>query len=246
MRMAASPSAAVQTAIKVARIAEMEEYGLQIWTAQPAEPDDAQWAELALLLDETEQLRAGQFRVVADRRTYVLAHALRRAALAGELAVAPDEIVISHEIGGKPVLAAPPGRPGLFFSHSRCRAAVALALSRAGPVGIDVASIAPAIADFDLLARFVALPQARQRETELGSDPAHQFFFYWTALEAFWKAAGTGLAAGNPRIGCVKNPGGTFDVLLETSTAQGPSARVVPVNAPPGCMVTLACLAPPA
>ena len=246
MMMAVSPSAAVQTAAAVAHIAEMEEYGVQIWMAQPAEPDEAQWAELALLLDETEQLQARQFKMATDRRAYVLAHALRRAALARALAVAPQEIFISHEATGKPVLVGAPAKRQMFFSHSRSRGAVVFALSHAGPIGIDVASIDTAIADFDLLAQFLALPEARRREADLGSDPAVQFFFYWTALEAFWKAAGTGLASGNPRIRCEKNRCGTFDLLLEAGGAQRPSARVVPVNAPPGCMVTLACLTPSA
>jgi len=240
--MAVSLSAATQAAVAVARIAEMEEYGVQIWTAQPDEPDEAQWAELALLLDETEQRRSRQFKMATDHRAYVLAHALRRAALARALAVAPHEIVISDEASGQPVLIGAPAKRQMFFSHSRSRDAVVFALSHAGPIGIDVASVDPAIADFDLLAQFVALPEARRREADLGSDPARQFFFYWTALEAFWKAAGTGLASGNPRIRCEKNRSGTFDILLEASGAQRPSARVVPVNAPPGCMVTLACL----
>src|SRR6185369_12209258 len=144
MMMAVSPSAAVQTAIAVAHIAEMEEYGVQIWTAQPAEPDQAQWAELALLLDETEQLRSRQFRMETDRRAYVLAHALRRAALARALAVTPHEIVISHEASGQPVLIGAPAKRQMFFSHSRSRDAVVFALSHAGPIGIDVASVDPA------------------------------------------------------------------------------------------------------
>lgn len=243
MMTAPSPGAAVQTALAAARIAEMKEYGVQVWTAQPAQLRESQWAQLAPLLDETEQRRSRQFRMAADCRAFVLAHALRRAALAQALALAPPEIVISHEASGKPVLA---GRAAdaICFSHSRCREAVAVAVSQAGPIGIDVASIDAAAADFDLLARFVALPEARRREAELGNDPARQFFFYWTALEAFWKAAGTGLASGNPRIRCARNRSGTFDILLETGAAPYSGARIIPVSAPPGCMVTLACLTP--
>jgi 4'-phosphopantetheinyl transferase len=244
MITAVSPRVAVQTAIDVARIVEMEEHGVQIWTAEPAEPDEAQWTALALLLDEAEELRSRQFRMAEDRRAYVLAHALRRAALARALAVAPHEIVVSHEASGKPVLAGPAAKGAIFFSHSRSRDAVVFALSHAAPIGIDVASVDITIADFDLLARFVALPEAKRREAELGSDLARQFYFYWTALEAFWKAAGTGLASGNPRIRCEKNRSGTFDILLETSGTQQPSARVIPVNSAAGFVVTLACLAP--
>jgi 4'-phosphopantetheinyl transferase len=244
MSMAVSPRDAMQTALDLARVDEVEEYGVQVWTAQPAELDEAQWPALGLLLDEAEELRSRQFKMAQDRRAYVLAHALRRAALACALAVAPHEIVVSHEAGGKPVLAGPAAKGAIFFSHSRSRDAVVFALSHAAPIGIDVASVDTANADFDLLARFVALPEAKRREAELGSDPARQFFFYWTALEAFWKAAGTGLASGNPRIRCQKNRLGTFDILLDMSSAQQSSARVIPINSAARYMVTLACLTP--
>jgi 4'-phosphopantetheinyl transferase len=242
MTIAVSPRDAMRTAIDLARIDDVEHDGVQIWTAQPAEPDETQWAALTVLLDEAEELRSRQFRMAEDRRSYVLAHALRRAALARALSVSPHEIVIAHEAGGKPVLVGPAATGAIFFSHSRSRDAVVFACSHAGPIGIDVASVDAAIADFDLLARFVALPEAKRREAELGSDLARQFFFYWTALEAFWKAAGTGLASGNPRIRCEKNRSGTFDILLETSGAQQPSARVIPAISAAGCVVTLACL----
>jgi len=244
--MAASPTDAVQTAMEVARIDEIEEYGVQIWTAHAAEPGQGQWAELDSLLDETEQLRSRQFRMAVDRRAYVLAHALRRAALARALAFSPHDVVISHETSGKPVLAGARAEREVFFSLPRSRDVVVFALSMAAPIGIDVAAIDTTIVDFDLLGRFVALPQASRREADLGSDPTRQFLFYWTALEAFWKAAGTGLASGNPRIRCEKNRFGTFDILLEMSGARETCACVVPVNAPAGCMVTLACLRPSA
>lgn len=236
---------ATQVAVEVARLAAIEPYGVQIWTACPGEPDDAQWGELALLLDATEQVRAGQFRREADRRAYVLAHALRRAALARTLAVDPDEIAISHEATGRPVLTSPSAPGDIFFSHSRSRDAVACAVTRAAPVGIDIESIDGVIADFDLLAPYAALPDPRRCEAELGPYRSRQFFFYWTALEAFWKAAGTGLSPANPRIRCAKNLSGMFEIGLETDGGEKSVGRVIPLQAPAGCSLTLALYTAP-
>jgi hypothetical protein len=84
----------------------------------------------------------------------------------------------------------------------------------------------------------VVLPDARQRETELGADPEQQFFFYWTALEAFWKAVGCGLSSANPPIRCQKTRNGRFEIF-QPASAIGTKAQVIALNAPPGCWLTL-------
>jgi 4'-phosphopantetheinyl transferase len=244
--MLPSRRGAAQCVLEAASAAAIEQpYGVRIWTACPADMDGLQWNQAALLLDEAEQLRSRRLRREADRRAYVLVHALRRAALACALAVEPQDIVISHDARGKPFLAGRPGEQALFFSHSRSREAVTCAVSSGGPIGIDVECLDAGLADFDLLARFMALPDARRRDTDLGPDPARQFFFYWTALEAFWKAAGTGLSDANPRISCTRNRLGLFDVALDADGMPAPMARVIAAAAPERCLVTLACMTHP-
>jgi phosphopantetheinyl transferase len=215
---------------------------VQIWTASPDDFNDAQFSVFSALLDGTERAKSSQFRQPADRRSYVLAHALRRIALAQALQVAPAELVFASEASGKPVLTVltAPHDPEIYFSHSHSRALVACAVTRLSPVGIDVACTQDGDADLDLLAGLVELPGARQREAELGADPAAQFFFYWTALEAFWKAAGCGLSSSNPPIRCQKAPTGRFEIFLP-KRAIGPQAQVIALSAPPGCWVTLVC-----
>lgn len=218
---------------------------VQIWTASPQNFQAAQCSDLSLLLDKTECLLSEQFNVEADRHAYVLAHALRRLALARALAVAPSSIVFSREANGKPVLVGPPER-AIFFGHSHTRAAVVCAVTRIGPIGIDAEVSQDRIADFELLESFVALPDAQRREEEVGADPARQFYFYWTALEAFWKATGTGLSSENPRIRCQKNRFGLFEISLEVDGPVKPVARVIPVQSPAGCSITLALSYPTA
>jgi phosphopantetheinyl transferase len=213
---------------------------VDIWTASPADFNDAQFSAFSALLDSTERAKASQFRQPADRRAYVLAHALRRVALAQALQLAPAELAFASDAKGKPVLSAPRDRE-IYFSHSHCRALVACAVTRIGPVGIDVASTQDGDADLDLLTGLVDLPDARQREAELGADPVQQFFFYWTALEAFWKATGCGLASANPPIRCQKTQRGRFEISLPKSAlcAIHPKAEAIALSAPPDCWVTL-------
>jgi phosphopantetheinyl transferase len=218
-------------------VALKQAFDVDIWTASPDDFNDAQLSVCSAMLDGTERAKASQFRQPADRRAYVLAHALRRVALAQALQVAPAALVFACEVDGKPVLTVPRD-PEIYFSLSHSRALVACAVTPMGPIGIDVSSTQDGVADLDLLAGLVDLPDARQREAELGADPAEQFFFYWTALEAFWKATGCGLSSANPPIRCQKNQHGRFEIFLPAS-ALCPQAQAIALSAPAGCWVTL-------
>ena len=225
--------------VREAGVAVNQACDVQIWTASPADFDDAQWRELGVLLDSTERARSQQFKQPADRRAYVLAHALRRIALAQALQVAPAALSFSSDHRGKPLLRVP-HNSGIFFSHAHSRALVACAVTRIGPVGIDVACAQDGSADLDLLAGLVDLPDARRREAEIGADPAQQFLFYWSALEAFWKAVGCGLSSANPPVRCQKNRQGRFEILLEASGPSSPQARVIALQSPAACSMALA------
>jgi len=173
--------------------------------------------DLLRLLDASERERFGRFRHEADARAYMLAHAMRRAGVAKALGVSPGEIVFAHDDKGKPLLEGP-HRNDIFFSHSRRREGVACVVTRAGAVGIDVESARAGTegdgSGFSLLAPYMELPDAARRAADMGPDAHRQFRCYWTALEAYWKAQGTGLATSNPRVQCTRNPGGEFEVAI--------------------------------
>ena len=216
--------------MREARIGELE-----VWTAQPADFGAALAHDLDWLLDDCERERAARFKHEADRRSYVLAHALRRWVLARWLAVDPRKICFSQEPGGRPVLRAP-SDSALYFSHSRCRDAVACAVTRVAPVGIDVETARMSDADEEMIAQFVVL----RDDNRLARDErTARFYFHWTALEAFWKAEGKGLADGNPRIECRRNARGHFEAWLE-GDQRGPRARLLPIEASGGACITLA------
>lgn len=213
-----------------------------VWIARPQEVGDEQMRSLELTLDASEIERASKFRFEIDRRAYVVAHGLRRVALGDFLGVDPVSLVLTKQSSGEPVLIWPDERK-VFFSHAHTRELVAIAMASVSRVGIDVECVEPTKPDFELLAPYVVLPGVSQRDEELGTDPAAQFFFYWTALEAFWKAAGKGLSPENPRICCAKNGAGTFEITLEGDVEDCrrlPCASVSRIQAPEGCMISLA------
>lgn len=213
---------------------DAHEKQLEVWTARPADFGAALVQDLDPLLDDRERERAARFKHEADRRAYVLAHALRRSVLARWLAIDPREICFSQEPGGRPVLLAP-GGDALFFSHSRSRDAVACAVTRVAPIGIDVEAAHAAGVDEEMISRFV-VPSS---DIGLAQDErTARFYFYWTALEAFWKAQGKGLVDGSPRIECRQVAGG-FEIWLE-GDAGGPRARVFPIRHAPGASIALA------
>ncbi|MDB5928614.1 MAG: phosphopantetheinyl transferase-like protein [Polaromonas sp.] len=217
---------------------------MQVWTARPDEIEEAQWPVLNAWLDSAELSRSKRFRLQADSRAYVLAHALRRLAVARALAVDPASVSFSSQASGQPVLTAPQAHAAsLYFSHSHSRDLVMCAITQAGPVGIDVACVADAgSADLHMLSAFMALPDAPGRQAALGGDPARQFFFYWTVLEAYWKARGTGLSFAQPLIRCEKNRHGLFDIFLASAHAwQGAQQRAlaVPLRSTSSTLATL-------
>jgi phosphopantetheinyl transferase len=212
---------------------------LQVWTARTSDFGPAMPRDLDALLDAGERERAARFKHEADRRPYVLVHALRRAVLARWLAVDPRDVVLSREPGGRPLLLEPCD-DGLYFSHSRSRDAVALAVTRLAPLGVDVETVKPKGGDDSMISRFVVLDDDVGQPANQ-DERASRFYFHWTALEAFWKAQGKGLADGNPRIRCVRSARGDIEVWLE-SGGDAPQARLVSIPDSSGSCITLAVL----
>jgi 4'-phosphopantetheinyl transferase len=216
----------------------MQAFEVRVWTASVADAALDDWRSLSSVLDAAELARSLQFRFEADRRAYVLAHALRRCALGQELGRDPAALGFSHTGQGRPELVEPASRP-IFFSHSRTRGQVAFATSFDSPIGIDLEAMRADAADPALLQAFIDTPAAKEGG-EAAAPTTEQFYFYWTALEAFWKAMGTGLADANPKIRCQPNGAGVHEVRVDGAESDGAAACVVPLRAPAGNAMSLA------
>jgi len=191
----------------------MQTADVRLMTARPRDIDPDGWTTLHRLIDAGERRKAAGLVHEEDRQAFVLARALRRCAVAAELSLASGSIRFAETAQGAPLLV--DGPPDFHFSHSHCRRAVAVAVTRAAAVGVDVEHADTVTADD--LGAFVS-PQQRPAPGIAQPTATQQ----WTALEAFWKATGVGLSETNPRVAFRLEPGGNATVIFDQAM---PAAR---------------------
>ncbi|MFF5127732.1 4'-phosphopantetheinyl transferase family protein [Streptomyces syringium] len=121
---------------------------------------------------------------------------LVREAAADALRVPPGEIRIGREPGGRPRLGG--AAEGLHVSVSHCAGAVAVALSRLGPVGVDVERLRPLPA-VALGRRWFSAAEARWLADRPAEEQPAAFLWLWTHKEAIGKVRGLGLSEGGLR-----------------------------------------------
>ena len=209
----------------------MLESVVRLACARPPQLGATHCDELAQFLGTAEREASRRFRCEADRRAFIVSHAMLRALVAGECGLEAREIDLRHDAKGRPYVGQ---APDLHVSLSRSREAVVCAATRLSALGVDVEPIGAKPADAGLLGEFI-----------VAAEPVgtRQFYFHWTALEAFWKACGTGLADGQPRICCVPRNATRFDVYLEHGT-QSCAGRGAVVHAYADCALAVVLRAP--
>ena len=123
------------------------------------------------------RMESGEWRTLAQQR---------EAALRLLYNLLGEEVVVEHNDKGAPYL---PDHPELSVSISHCRAAVAVAVSSKGRVGIDVESrrrIGDGLMERVCTAEELVMVRA-------AADPVMAFLQLWTRKEAVLKMRGTGI-----------------------------------------------------
>jgi len=154
--------------------------------------------ELMELLSADEQARARRFLHERVAQVYTVSHGMLRRILARYGAGAPEALRFAVGQFGKPVLAAGAGDPALEFNLSHSGDLALIAVSRGGPVGVDVEAWNRRIRHVDLAERFFS-PAERAALRALAHDPeatTEGFFNAWTRKEAYLKATGHGITRG--------------------------------------------------
>jgi 4'-phosphopantetheinyl transferase len=138
------------------------------------------------LLSNDELNRGRQFRVAADQDRFLAAHVLKRHLLGALLNVPGARLRFEQQRTGKPQLIG----KGLHFNLSHSGDWVAMAISAAAPVGIDIeqANTAP---PEELLS---AVLHPYDHFTPKPTSPTERFYTAWTLKEAVSKGLGIGLA----------------------------------------------------
>jgi 4'-phosphopantetheinyl transferase len=146
-------------------------------------------ADLLPLLDESEAERARRLSGSGGEARFVRARAAARVILGRLLEVAPREVPITADRHGKPALEG----GGICFSISHTEGLILVAVSEAGPVGVDVETVERrpprpglqrrALTDSELRALEALPPAARQGA----------FLQAWSRKEAYAKGVGRGI-----------------------------------------------------
>ena len=125
-----------------------------------------------------------------DERRQSVARGQLRAILAGYLDASAAEIVFQIGRHGKPVLAGPHGAAGLHFNLSHSRDQVLYAITRNGPVGVDLQHRQPRLPWRGLARRFFSPAELRRLRRLSGRAGEREFYRLWARKEAMAKAAG--------------------------------------------------------
>jgi 4'-phosphopantetheinyl transferase len=169
----------------------------ELWVRHTGEVSPGELAGWTVALSSAELARAERFRSAEDRRDYIAAHALVRAALSREASLMPADWTLLPDPRGKPAVpASQAGTPPLSFSLSHTRGLVACAVTRGGQIGVDAERLdrgtdARAIAD-----RFFSAKEAAMLRQCPDSDRSCRFVELWTLKEAWLKGEGGGLSLG--------------------------------------------------
>lgn len=199
--------------MSVTDIPRVEPGDCHVWVADavrvPA-PSLLEW------LDARERARHDAFVRDADRALYLTAHALLRQLVAAQLGVGPREVRFTQECRhcdrqephGKPGVAGSPLEVSLSHSGER----VAVAVSQAGPVGVDIEEVGAEAKVADLSPVVLTAAERAELERLPVGERSRGFIRYWARKEAVLKATGDGLAV-EPALLTVSAPGAPAALL---------------------------------
>lgn len=139
-------------------------------------------------LSQSERERASRYAIEKPRQQFIAARGTLRELLAQYLHCEPNEVALSVEPDGKPILA----NADFHFNvtHSGERGLIAIASRR---VGADLEAVRPMPNAAGLVGRFFG-PEEREQFAALPDElKLAGFFRGWTCKEALLKAVGTGI-----------------------------------------------------
>ncbi len=213
----------------------LDEGDVHVWRIRLDAPAIAA-APCCAALDAEETARARRFHFRRDRDRFSASRLTQRALLAAYAGRSCREIRYAVERGGKPVLDAPKDA-GLHFNLSRSGPVALFAVSRAGPVGVDVEVVEAGAALALVVENHFAEPEKRVLAGLSGDRRLAAFYRVWTGKEAYVKATGSGLSQDLRSVVVNAEPdapaayaalgGGEAEAAEWTLSAFNPGARLV-------------------
>jgi 4'-phosphopantetheinyl transferase len=163
---------------------------VHVWAAA-LDGEATHWTKL---LSPAELDRAAAFHFELHRRRFVVGRGVLRLILSRYVGVQPEQVEFAYGSQGKPELADGLAANGLRFNLAHSEDLAIVAITRLGPVGVDLEKIAPLEDMDDLVARFFSARENARFQQLTAEQKPLAFFNLWTRKEAWLKATGEGIA----------------------------------------------------
>lgn len=154
------------------------------------------------LLSRSETRTWQRMRSENRRNEFLVSRGLARHVLSRCCRIGPDTIRFEVNAHGKPELASGLSDLPVRFNLSHTRGLVAMAVTLAADIGLDVEDRSRRV-NPGLAARFFSAGEIGQLERATEDERPELFLDFWTLKEAFVKARGRGLAMGLDTFGFV-------------------------------------------
>lgn len=190
---------------------------VHVHVIRPAQVD----AALLDCLDSSEKARAESFRFPVDAHRWSACRSALKWILSQETGLPIHAVHLDFLPMGKPVL--PPPHHGIHFNLSHCDDLALIAVSRIGPVGVDVEPLNRAPLLIDCESSFCH-PLEREKLLKTSTTREANLLKLWTCKEALLKCSGEGLSHPPDRIH-LSIFGQRVDIL-SADNAVGPDSKL--------------------
>jgi 4'-phosphopantetheinyl transferase len=213
---------------------------VHVWAAR-LDVSSATLASFAATLSLSERERASRFHFERHRHRFIAGRGLLRALLGRYLEVEPMRIEFTYGAAGKPMLAASDPQTALHFNLAHSKDLGLIAITRSGPVGVDVEQIRALNDAEELVARFFSQREHATFKDLPDSEKPAAFFNLWTRKEAWLKATGEGIAHSLHLVEVSFLPGEPARLLaIPESLGQGTPWTLMDLQPAPGFAAALA------
>ena len=211
----------------------------------PLDIDSATFGKVAGLLSPDERKRADRFQFEVHRDRFIAGRGMLRLILGRYCDVQPAELRFEYAPNGKPTLRWGEGisscGDALHFNLAHSEGVGVLAVTRVGPVGVDVEQVRgfPELSEF--VRRFFSAREAAEFSTLRFGGQSAAFFTLWTRKEALLKAIGEGIGQSLDRVEVTFLPGVPARVLsLPAHLGAGRKWRLLDLTISPSYVGALA------
>jgi 4'-phosphopantetheinyl transferase len=178
---------------------ELHQDEVHVWSCR-LDPSNDLLARFGSVLSLDESERAARFRFDLHRNRFIAGRGWIRLLLGSYLKIAPEQIDFCYGEHGKPAISNPCDHKGIHFNLAHSDVIALAAVTRIGPLGLDVERLRVLKDVAELVERFFS---ARENSVfqELSAEARNVAFFnLWTRKEAWLKATGQGISQNLNRV----------------------------------------------